>query len=195
MQRTLRPPMTTTATLTSEALPATGERTMASWPVWVSLTSVTSILIGAYWDISWHMSIGRDSFWTPAHLAIQFGGILAASCSAGLIFSTTFSKNAARKAASISVWGFRGPLGAFLCAWGGVAMATAAPFDNWWHEAYGLDVKILSPPHMVLNLGILGVTGGSLLLILSALNRASAEQRRSFERALLLVGGQMLLLN
>jgi hypothetical protein len=159
------------------------------------LLSVTSILIGAYWDISWHMSIGRDSFWTPAHLAIQFGGILAAACSAGVIFSTTFGKSPAAKAASISVWGFRGPLGAFLCAWGGVAMATSAPFDNWWHEAYGLDVKILSPPHMVLNLGVLGVTSGGLLLTLSALNRASGEQRRTFERVLLMIGGEMLLLN
>jgi hypothetical protein len=74
-------------------------------------------------------------------------------------------------------------------------MAASAPFDNWWHEAYGLDVKILSPPHTVLNLGILGVTTGSLLLILSAMNRADASQRRTFERVMLLVGGEMLLLN
>ena len=33
-------------------------------------------------------------------------------------------------------------------------MITSAPFDNWWHEAYGLDVKILSPPHMLLAAGI-----------------------------------------
>jgi hypothetical protein len=189
--------MTTTAAIDASAVPRSTDAasTTSAWPVWVALTSVTSIVVGVYWDISWHMSIGRDSFWTPAHLAIQFGGILAASCSAGLIFATTFGKDAARRAASIRVWGFRGPLGAFLCAWGGVAMAASAPFDNWWHEAYGLDVKILSPPHMVLNLGILGVTLGSLLLILSAMNRAGPMQRRTFERALLLVGGEMLLLN
>ena len=29
-------------------------------------------------------------------------------------------------------------------------MLTSAPFDNWWHDAYGLDVKIISPPHMFL---------------------------------------------
>ena len=35
------------------------------------------VMVGVYWDISWHMSIGRDSFWTPAHLVIQAGGLIA----------------------------------------------------------------------------------------------------------------------
>jgi len=26
--------------------------------------------------------------------------------------------------------GFRGPLGCFIAAWGGIAMLTSAPFDN-----------------------------------------------------------------
>src|SRR5438093_4366626 len=118
------------------------------WFVWTSLASVTCILVGSYWDISWHMSIGRDSFWTPAHLAIQLGGIIAGTSGAVLIL-------ARRSDATISVWGFRGPLGAFVGAWGAATMVVSAPFDNWWHDAYGLDVKILSPPHMVLTLGIL----------------------------------------
>jgi hypothetical protein len=48
----------------------------------------------------------------------------------------------------------------------------SAPFDNWWHTAYGLDVKILSPPHAVLTLGILMVSWGALLLIIAPLNRS-----------------------
>jgi hypothetical protein len=184
-------------TATVEAVPervAPAERTAGGWLVWVALVSTTSIMFGIYWDISWHMSIGRDTFWTPAHLCIQFGGILSALCSAVVIFSTTFGKDAARKAASISVWGFRGPLGAFISAWGGVAMATSAPFDDWWHNAYGLDVKIISPPHMVLDFGILGVTSGGLLLILSAMNRAGPEQRRTYERVFLFVASELLVL-
>src|SRR2546429_232138 len=27
-----------------------------------------------------------------------------------------------------------------------IAMITSGPLDNWWHNAYGLDVKVLSPP-------------------------------------------------
>jgi len=49
-------------------------------------------------------------------------------------------------------------------------MLTSAPFDNWWHNAYGAIVKILSPPHTVLALGMWGVVLGALLLILREQN-------------------------
>jgi hypothetical protein len=52
-------------------------------------------------------------------------------------------------------------------------MLTSAPFDNWWHDAYGLDVKILSPPHTVLALGMCAVVLGALLLVLREQNSAS----------------------
>ena len=164
------------------------------WYVWTSVASVSCILSGVYWDISWHMSIGRDSFWTPAHIAIQLGGIIAGVAGSALIVSTTLHRDAPLRAASISVWGFRGPFGAFLAVWGGATMVVSAPFDNWWHNAYGLDVKILSPPHTVLTLGILGVAIGSILLVLATMNRASGDMRRRLEWLILLVGGEMLVL-
>ena len=68
--------------------------------------------------------------------------------------------------------GSSGPLGAFLSAWGGVAMLVSAPFDDWWHNAYGLDVKIISPPHMVLAAGFFGIEFGTILLLLAFMNRA-----------------------
>jgi hypothetical protein len=37
------------------------------------------MVVGVIWDISWHMTIGRDTFWTPAHLAIYVGGVSAGS--------------------------------------------------------------------------------------------------------------------
>src|ERR1043165_5993780 len=130
-------------------------RVRVPWSVWTAVASVTCILVGGYWHISWHMTIGRDTFWTPAHLAIQLGGIIAGTCGGYLIFATSFGRLSSD--AAVRVWGFRGPLGAFAAAWGAAAMVISAPFDNWWHTAYGLDVKILSPPHMVLTIGILGV--------------------------------------
>ena len=71
-----------------------------------------------------------------------------------------------------SFWGFRAPLGAWICIWGCGAMLTSAPFDNWWHNAYGLDVRIISPPHTVLALGIFSIVVGALLLTLAQQNRA-----------------------
>jgi hypothetical protein len=71
----------------------------------------------------------------------------------------------------VSVFGARAPLGAWVAIWGALAMITSAPFDDWWHNAYGLDVKIISPPHTVLGLGMLGISVGALLLVLSRQNR------------------------
>jgi len=169
--------------------------TTVPWFVWSGVLAVSSIAFGLYWDISWHMTIGRDTFWTPAHLAIHFGGILAAITCIVLIFSTTFSHDPASQSASVRVWGFRGPLGAFLTAWGGVTMVTSAPFDNWWHSSFGLDVEILSPPHVVLGLGIWGVGVGCLLLLLAQKNRAVGTARQSLEWLFLYVAALLMSLH
>jgi hypothetical protein len=165
--------------------PRAVERTAAvPWYIWCCLLANVSSAIGGEWDISWHKSIGRDSFWTPAHVLIYLCGVLAGLGCGYLILSTTFRKDSALRDESISMWGFRGPLGAFLCAWGAVAMITSAPFDNWWHEAYGLDVKILSPPHMLLALGMLGIRFGTVVMILAEMNRAQGAYRQKLERVL-----------
>src|SRR5437016_3501893 len=107
----------------------TGSKPQAiPWYLWGCLTAGFCIAFGLYWDISWHESIGRDTFWTPAHLLIQFGAVLAGIYSSFLIFGTTFGKNQAAQDASVNVLGFRGPFGAFVCAWGGAAMLASAPF-------------------------------------------------------------------
>jgi hypothetical protein len=130
----------------------------------------TSIAIGILWDISWHRTIGRDTFWTPAHMAIYLGGLLGGLTCGWLVIRTTFFGTPVDKAGAVRIWGFRGPLGAWVTIWGAFAMVTSAPFDNWWHDAYGVDVKILSPPHTVLALGMWGVVLGALLLILREQN-------------------------
>jgi hypothetical protein len=186
--------MTTNAAIPYSAV--SRERTHAApWYIWCGLVGASSIVFGLYWDISWHMSIGRDTFWTPAHLLIQFGGILMCLTSAYLVFSTTWGHDPVAKAASVKVWGFRGPLGAFLACWGGVVMVTSAPFDNWWHNSFGLDVEIVSPPHMVLGVGILGVGIGALLLLVSQMNRAQGQERKNLQRLYLYLSGVLLSLH
>ena len=39
------------------------------WYAVAMALGVTSIMIGLIWDIAWHRTIGRDTFWTPAALA------------------------------------------------------------------------------------------------------------------------------
>jgi hypothetical protein len=183
-------------TMTAAATTMDGARDRAAipWPAWCSVVAVTSAMIGAHWDISWHRSIGRDAFFTAPHLAIYLSGVLGGIVAAWLILGTTFGPEAGR-ASSVRVFGFRGPLGAFVMAWGGVAMLTSAPFDDWWHNTYGLDVRIISPPHALLSLGILAIELGALLLVLGYMNRSGNTMhptRRALDLLFLYVGAMML---
>jgi hypothetical protein len=176
------------------------------WYIWTGVLAVTSASVGGAWDVSWHRSIGRDSFWTPAHLAIFACGVLAAIIGASLVAQCTFlhptKDNAKLRAASVQILGLHAPLGVFLATWGGIAMLTSAPFDNWWHNAYGLDVKIVSPPHALLILGIRAIAVGIMFLILAAMNRAAEARTADFTRLRVLflylgglaIGGQMFFL-
>ena len=167
-------------------------RARIPWYLWCAALAVTSAYVGGYWDISWHRSIGRDTFWSAPHMAIYACGILAGVTAGYLIFTTTFGKNAEHKDVSVRIWGLRGPLGAFICAWGGFAMLASAPFDDFWHNAYGLDVRIISPPHMVLAAGFFGIEFGTVMLMLAFMNRAGEKLRPALERMFLYVGGTVL---
>ncbi|HEY2341733.1 MAG TPA: hypothetical protein VGH90_01830 [Chthoniobacteraceae bacterium] len=141
-------------------------------PAFILALAATCMTLGILWDISWHISIGRDTFWTPAHMAIYFGGSLGGFAAGWLALYYTFLARPEEREASVGIFGARAPLGAWVVMWGAVAMLTSAPFDNWWHNAYGLDVKIISLPHTLLGLGMLGIVLGALILGLSRQNRA-----------------------
>ena len=164
------------------------------WYIWCAVLAVTSVMIGGHWDISWHSTIGRDTFWTPAHMAIYLCGILSGIAFGYVILHTTFSTDSPLANASVHIWGFRAPLGAFIASWGGIVMLTSAPFDNWWHAAYGLDVKIVSPPHVLLFIGIYGVLLGTLVLIAGHMNRIAASKRGFYRWLFLYVCGMNLVL-
>jgi hypothetical protein len=163
------------------------------WPIWLMITGIISSMIGGHWDIAWHMSIGRDSFWTPAHLMIQLNGVLVGIACGYMILATTIGSDAAAQSASVKIWGFRGPLGAFIATWGCIAMLTSAPFDNWWHNAYGLDVKILSPPHVLLSLGSFAIKLGALALMAGLMNRATESARQTLTWLSVFVGADCVI--
>ena len=159
------------------------------WHVWCLAAAVTCDAFGGYWDISWHISIGRDTFWTLPHMMVYMAGILSGIACGYAILTTTFGSSRELKEQSVAIWGFRGPLGCFLATWGAFAMLISAPFDNWWHNAYGLDVKIISLPHSILAVGETMIGFGALLLVCALLNRASGPYQRKLDRLLLGIGG------
>jgi len=168
------------------------------WYIWAGALAVTSASIGGQWDVAWHRSIGRDTFWTPAHMAIYACGVMTAVIGLYLVLTATFGKTeyaSHLREISVDIFGLRAPLGVFLAGWGGVAMLTSAPFDNWWHNAYGLDVKIISPPHALLIAGIRAIDVGMLFLMLAAMNRArdaGTANFKSLQRLFLYLGGLVL---
>ena len=162
---------------TRERVPANATTSDFAWHAYAVVLAATLVVIGLLWDISWHMSIGRDTFWTPAHLVIQGGGLIAGLGSGILALRLSFRGTDAERASAVSFWGFRAPFGAWVCVLGCGAMLTSAPFDDWWHNAYGLDVRIVSPPHVLLGLGMLGIVLGALLRTLALQNRPNSAER------------------
>src|ERR1700723_1857344 len=106
--------MASSAATYATAIPVAKRASRVPWTIWAGIVAVTSSSIGGAWDVSWHRSIGRDSFLTPAHLLIYACGVIAAIVCGYLILYTTFGRNPQLKAESVSVLGFHAPLGAFI---------------------------------------------------------------------------------
>ncbi len=187
MESAIRPSAKSTATVHERAA-------AIPWFIYAVALGATSIIVGVIWDISWHRTIGRDTFWTPAHMAIYLGGVLGGISGGWLVLKTTFRGTLEEKNASVRFWGFRGPIGAWLSIWGAIAMLTSAPFDDWWHNAYGLDVKIISPPHTLLAAGIIALVLGAFLLVLSEQNRNEGKLKNVYAGIYGYIGGILVLI-
>src|SRR5579863_5508751 len=94
-------PASTPAALRASAVP---------WYCFATVFGAACIPIGASWDISWHSTIGRDSFWTPAHMMIYLGGALPGCICGWLVLKSTFWPAPGEQAATVRLWGFHGPL-------------------------------------------------------------------------------------
>jgi hypothetical protein len=174
-------PITTSPVFETIAENSIAESKATTIPVYVyaSVFASLCIAVGLLWDISWHMSIGRDGLFSPPHIAIYLGAVIAGVFSGIKVLKTSFWGNQKEKDATIRFWHFfNGSLGALFCIWGAFAMLTSAPFDDWWHNTYGLDVKILSPPHAVLALGIIMIQFGAMISVISVQNKASNDLDR-----------------
>src|SRR5689334_23363206 len=92
-------------TLPAMQAPSTAAKLPRS--VCLALVGLACLPIGLLWDISHHSTIGRDTFWTPAHIIIQLGGIVPAMLFAGIALKTTFRGTREERDASVSFFGAR----------------------------------------------------------------------------------------
>ena len=137
------------------------------WHVIGALTVLA--LLGAFgnaWDLFWHITIGRDSFWIPPHTMMY-----AAVALSGLIALAVVLGDTLRHADGLSAMlGFRAPLGFFIL--GVLQMLISAPFDDWWHRRYGVDVSVWSPPHLI------GFSG-AVVMLCGVIIATTSERRRA----------------
>jgi len=156
--------------------------------VWVLLATKVAGGWGLGWDIRWHLSIGRDSFWIPPHLMTYAAVATLAIVSLGVLALETWTARGRRRPGTLSVAGLSGTRGFHLAWWGIALTILAAPIDDLWHRLFGLDVTLWSPPHL---LGLAGAQINTLGVLLTALECWAATARA---RAVALAAGGALLL-
>ena len=119
--------------------------------------------VGLYWDIAWHVDVGRDeALLTTPHTLILLGLLLIlASACAGLFV-------AARQ-------GRRLPRSMIAATFSGAIAVLGFPLDELWHQVNGIDVTLWSPTHILM----VGGGGLSVLPLWFALGEAGIRPRDS----------------
>ena len=136
--------------------------------LWTMLLAGAAITIGLIWDLSWDMSFGRDSFWSPPHLAVNLGGTLAAGAAIGWAVRATRRNDPA----TVGFGRVRMPLGAAVALWGSVAMIASGAMEIAWSRAYGMTIGSWTPPQVVFTIAVSAVLAGILLAAASRGTRA-----------------------
>lgn len=126
------------------------------YPGWAMAGALTGLLVllvaamGLYWDVAWHIDLGRDKLLlNPSHVMILLGlGGLMFAAGIATAFATNDGANVGVKYRGLTIpWS---AIALFALGAGGIA---SFPFDELWHRAYGLDVTLWSPTHLQLLFG------------------------------------------
>ena len=139
----------------------TGLPAYAAGGIGMSILALVVAVVGFYWDVAWHIELGRDELiFTPAHMGILLGLTLIACAGLTSIALATFQRAPTR----VRIRSFRIPYGAIPITVLGLGAVTGFPLDEFWHEAYGIDVTMWGPTHLVMISGASLTPLGMLLL-------------------------------
>ncbi|HEV7933976.1 MAG TPA: hypothetical protein VGP70_16920 [Actinomadura sp.] len=145
----------------------------AALPSLVSLLSLVTALLGMYWDISLHISHGRDEgpLANIAHYPILLGlfGIFSAG-----VLAMVLPKGERPGVAAVRITrDWHAPVGGVLMAGAGFYALLGFPLDDVWHRIFGQDVTLWGPTHLML------IGGAGLSLV--ALMVLEREGRRAWQ--------------
>ena len=145
-------------------------------------------LLGIYWDIAWHIDIGRDTFFTLPH------NFIYSSIAVVLLMSLYGLLRDRRDTAFHLRWrSLRLHPGLLIVAVGAALELLFAPMDELWHQLFGIDVTLWAPMHLI---GIMGLTlasfGGLVSAWLEQRLAVNEERRRHFGRVTLFFAAAML---
>jgi hypothetical protein len=111
-------------------------------------------LFATFWDDAWHTDLGRDQATIPPHLLLY-----ASMATIGAVVAAWGLSALRRDWSPAAVWR-QSPL--LLAAAGGAVTLAALPIDAAWHNAFGRDAVLWSPPHMLAVFGSLALLVGFL---------------------------------
>jgi hypothetical protein len=113
----------------------------------VAMWSLNVAVVGFFWDVAWHIDLGRDTqLFTVPHTLI-FMGLL------GLGLAALFSIGLATVERARTAWHLgrlRIPRGALALGVLSAGAALGFPLDDLWHATYGVDVTMWGPTHLMM---------------------------------------------
>jgi hypothetical protein len=113
----------------------------------LGLWALTVAVVGFFWDVAWHIDLGRDrELFTVPHTLILTGllGIgLAGLASIGLA-------TVEEAPVTLRFGRLRLPMSALALGVLSGGAAVGFPIDDLWHRTYGIDVTMWSPTHLLM---------------------------------------------
>ncbi len=149
----------------------------AALPVLIASVSLLAVMFGGFWDIGYHIDVGRDEgpLGNAGHwpqMAGFFGSFAAGMIGIALARTATPRPGWVRLTPRWSV-----PVGSLLLIACGAFAMLALPLDDLWHRIFGQDVTLWSPTHFML------LAGGTFSVIGMAVLVAEGGRARSAERS------------
>jgi hypothetical protein len=139
----------------------------AALPLTVLTTSLICAVFGLYWDVSLHLSKGRDPgpLANPSHYFILVG--LLGCFSAGVLALTMPKPGTKPSPWSVKLAeGWYAPVGGILISISAAFGLAGFPLDDFWHRLFGQDVTLWGPTHLLMLTGAgLCLIGASVLLV------------------------------